>query len=206
MDHLLLWVQLLKKDALFQIQTCINILTYWFQSTCCERIPNVTLIASAGGNVILNPTVCIYSTCSRTWINTVQLLTCFAGWTVWIDNTFWSTCYIRISKVVWNTLAGCCSISFIADSIGSTRRWSARINNLCRNWQCCNSCAVSEWISCISWITGTRWIVILDWTWSVGSTNSRTRINTLLIDTGSIGRTFRVDSTLWFTFYIWISK
>ena len=156
--------------------------------------------------MVLNPAVCIYSTCSRTGINAMKLLTCFARWTVWVDHTFRSTCYIWITKVVWNTLAGGCSVSFIANSICTTWRWSAWINNFSRNWQCCNSCAVSERISCVSWITCTGWIVILHWTWSISSTNSWTRIHTFLIDTCFVCWTFWVDCTFWFTLHIWITK
>ena len=53
------------------------LLTFWFQSTCSERITNVSLDASTSWDMILDSTVGIHPTSPRTWINAVQLLTCF---------------------------------------------------------------------------------------------------------------------------------
>lgn len=62
----------------------------------------------------------------------------------------------------------------------------------------------NRWAWC-KWITGiplwarTYWGMIHNWAYRVCTTRTRTRINTLLINTSSIGATFRIYSALWTT-------
>ena len=56
--------------------------------------------------------------------------------------------------------------------------------------------AASKWVSNVSRHTGTDRIVIDDPTLGIEATNSGTRINTVLVDTGLGGGTVRVDHTL----------
>ena len=53
------------------------LLTFWFQFTCSERIPNVVLDASTSRDVVLNSTNGIDTTSTRARIRAMQLLTCF---------------------------------------------------------------------------------------------------------------------------------
>ena len=103
------------------IYTCKNILTYWFQSTCCERISNVSLQTDTVCNMIDYLTLSIDSASSTwTWVRTMEVLTCFSRGTFSICSTFWSAGNIWVSKVIRYTLTCSCSSSILANSISST--------------------------------------------------------------------------------------
>jgi hypothetical protein len=76
-----------------------------FEFTCSEGVPDVSLYAGAGGNVVENLTHCIDPTGSRTGVDALVSLTCFVGWTVGVDHTLWSTCNVGVSEVFRNALA-----------------------------------------------------------------------------------------------------
>ena len=79
--------------------------------------------------MIVYLTACIYSTCSRTGVDTLVSLTCFVRWTVGVDHTFWTTCDIWVPKILGYTLTCCCSVSCLTNSIGSTWSWIFSQNN-----------------------------------------------------------------------------
>ena len=60
-----------------------NRLNYeWWLSTSCERISNISLQTDTVGNMVDHLTLGIdTAVCSWTRVNTVQVLTCFVGWT-----------------------------------------------------------------------------------------------------------------------------
>ena len=129
-----------------------------------------------------------------------------ASWAVRVDDTLRSAGNIRVSEVFWDTLAGTSRSSLGADSIGSTGRRIAGVNDLSdRSW-CCDPVAGSEGVSSVSWVTPTCWSVIVDTAGGVSSTDSRTRIHTLLSDAGFVHGTFRINCAFWLAFNIWISK
>lgn len=80
-------------------------------STCCEGIPDEVLYTRAGWDVVLNLAYSIDTTSSRAWVNALVSLTYFIRTTVRVDHTFWSTGYIWISKIFWNTLTGYGSVT-----------------------------------------------------------------------------------------------
>jgi len=103
-------------------------------SACSKRISNVSLDAGAGWYMVQNPAHCINTTHPWTGINAVQLLACFVRGTIRVDNTFWSACYIRVAKVIRNTLACCSSVvSGATYSIRATWRRTAWIDIFCNN-------------------------------------------------------------------------
>ena len=94
----------------------------WWLATCCEGISNISLYADTVGNMIDHLTLGIDSTIGCwTWVDTMQVLTCFVGWTFCIGCTFRPAGNIGVSKVVWDTLTSSSSSSVLTNSIGSTR-------------------------------------------------------------------------------------
>jgi hypothetical protein len=67
-----------------------------------SRVP---LNAGANRNMILDSANCIHTTGTGAGINAFVSLACFIRGTVRVDYTFWSACYIGISKVFWDALA-----------------------------------------------------------------------------------------------------
>ena len=112
--------------------------------------------------MIGHPAVSICATETRAGINTVEVPALLACRAVRVDNALWSAGNVGVSEVVWDALTGSSSVSLITDSIGSTGRREAGIDNLCRNWQCGDSGAESEWVSGVSLVTGTTWVVVLN--------------------------------------------
>ena len=110
------------------------ILTYGLPPACCERVSYVPLNARAGRNMVEDPAYGIGPTGARAGVHTVELLACFVRRTVRIYNTFWSACYVGVSKVVRDALAGTSPVSFLTDGVGSTRRGVAWVYHLSRNW------------------------------------------------------------------------
>ena len=105
-----------------------------FESAFRKRISNVSFITSTGWYVVSNLTAGIDATDSRTRVNAFVSLACFVGGTVRVYNTFRSTCYIGISKVFRYTLAGCCSVSILTNSIGTTGSWITWVNFFYNSW------------------------------------------------------------------------
>ena len=60
--------------------------------------------------MVHDPAPCIDTTCSRAGVDALVPLACFVGGTVAVNDTFWSTCYVGVSKVFRDTLT-CSSIS-----------------------------------------------------------------------------------------------
>ena len=145
---------------------------------------------------------------TETWagINTVEVPALFACRAVRVDDTLRSAGYVGVSKVVRDALTGTSRTSLGTDSIRSTGRRIAGIDYL-SDWSwCCNSVAGSERVSGVSRVTATCRSVIVDTAGGVSSTDSRTRIHTLLSDAGFVHRTFRINCAFWLAFNIWISK
>ena len=69
MDHLLLLVELLKYIVLLRANHAKFLLTFWFQFTCSEGIPNIVLDASTSWDVVLDSTDGIDATSPRTRIH-----------------------------------------------------------------------------------------------------------------------------------------
>ena len=92
----------------------------WRLATCCEGVSNVSLEADTVGDMIDHLALCIHSTIGCwTGVNTMQVLTCFAGWTFCICGTFRPAGNIGVSKVIWDTLTCSCSSLILTNSIGS---------------------------------------------------------------------------------------
>ena len=152
-------------------------------------------------------TLSVDPTGSWAGVNTFVPLACFDWRTIWVDHTLWSTCNIRISKILWNTLTSSCPTSRLTICICATRRWVARIN-----YFCCSGrrggfyITYSEWISHKTWVTYTARLVSINFAVSVWPTNSWTRIYAFISNTGKIIRTIRIQCAFWFAFDIRISR
>ena len=118
-------VQLRNKKNIFKY-------TLRFLSAWGERILYISSLTCTSGDVVENSTFCTDTKESRTWIYTLQILTCFVWGAVCIDWTFWSTCYKGTYEVFWNASTCCSFISFLAFSIHYTWRRGAWIFSLCR--------------------------------------------------------------------------
>ena len=100
-------------------------------TTRCEGVSNISLYADTVGNMIDHLTLGIDSTIGCwTWVNTMQVLTCFVGWAFCIGCTFRSAGNIRVSKVVWDALTRSRPSSGGANCVTTTRRRIARIHSL----------------------------------------------------------------------------
>ena len=152
-----------------------------------------------------HPTVSVDATQAGTWVHTFHVLTSLVGWTFWIGCTLWSTGYVGISKVFRNTLTGSSSVPVLANCIGSTRGGVAGVNNFYRSRQSGDPLAGNERIPCVSRVTFTERKMVGDGTGGVGSTHPRTRIHTVLVDTGLVPGTLCVDGALRLTFNVRIS-
>ena len=164
------------------------------------------MIAHTDRDVVSDLTVSIGSTEARTWVNTLEVPALFVGGTVSIDDTLWSTGYVGITKVFRNTLAGSSTVSFRAYCIRPTRGRVAWVKDV-RLWGCCRSeKAGCKWISNVARVTCTDWLMSSDRAGGMGSTNTRTGILTLVLDTGEGGCTFWIDRTLGFALNVWIPE
>lgn len=146
-----------------------------------KGVSSISRKTTAGSSMIYNSTLCIYTTQTRTWVNTFHVLTCFVRRTFRVGSTFRSACNIWIAKVLRNTLASSCSVSVRTNCIGSTGSRVAGINNFSR---CClsgDSLTCHKSISKISRVTFACWEMIGYMTRCKSSTNSWTRVHTMLV-------------------------
>lgn len=135
----------------------------------------------------------IKTTTSKTWIDTFLIHTRSSKGTFQTDHTFWSTSRWA-SRITWDTRTHCLSIYFFALRVRSAWRRIARIlrNVICRKkslnfWSVIkywiltrNSITRDESISCWTLTTRTNRNMVQNWTFSVLSTCSRTRIFTFI--------------------------
>ena len=98
-----------------------------------EGISDVALITDADWHMVSHTTISIDTTEARAWVLALSVDTGKCGGAVRIDNTFWSACYVGISKVVGDALAGGSSASLLANCIGSTWRGVAWVYDLSRD-------------------------------------------------------------------------
>lgn len=140
------------------------------------------------------PTICIWSTRTKTRINTSFTNAGFVVGTVFVYGTF--GCASR-----WCTI-----ISFFAATNRRTSRISACRERTARIWfarrfyWCIlyfHSGTSNESISFVAWITGTVRAVMVYSTLCIFSTNTDTRVDTFLFDAGLVKWTFRADQTFW---------
>jgi len=108
----------------------------WWETACGEGIPNVISQTYTVGNVVDHLALGIYATvCLRTWVCTVQVYAGQSRWTFGIGGTLWSARNVGIPKVIWDTLACCCTSPCVADSIAATWRGVAGIHRLWNPWR-----------------------------------------------------------------------
>ena len=115
----------------YAIFTNIMWLTQWLESAFCKRISNIPLKASASWDMIQNSAFGIYTTKSRAWIHTFEILTCFISWTFCICGAFRSACNIGISKVALYASTCGCTVSISTVGVWPAGRRSAWVNLLC---------------------------------------------------------------------------
>ena len=75
-----------------------------------------------------------------------------------------------------------------------------------KSYTCCNPCTESERITSVTWITCTAGLMAGCPAGGMLTTNTWTRVNTLVIDTSLVVRALGVDWTFWLTFNVGISK
>lgn len=138
----------------------------------------------------------IVTTGSNTGVTALVLDTSFVAWAFGIQDTFRSTIWWG-TNVTWKTSTGLITIDFPALGIRATGR--GHTWNLGSLWLGDNlwfSVAAVEWITTESFRTGADWVVVDNFAFSIGSTGSWTRINTLLLDTSLGQSTLRAEQTL----------
>lgn len=93
----------------------------WWETACGEGIPNVISQTYTVGNVVDHLALGIYATvCLRTWVCTVQVYAGQPRWAFCVGGTLWPARNVGIPKVIWDTLACCCTSPCVADSIAAT--------------------------------------------------------------------------------------
>lgn len=143
-----------------------------------------------------NLTLGIDATHTRTRINTVQILAGTGAGTISIDGTLWPAGNVRIAEILGDTLAGSSSGTVAANGIVAAGCWVARVYYFCRCGWCCNSTTGNKGIAFITRVTTAHREMVLDRASCVGPTHTRTRIHTVLVDTGEVARTLGVHHTL----------
>lgn len=163
----------------------------------CKRIAGKSCSTLANRNVILYTTFSIPSTWSFARISTLLSDTRFIGRAVSVHNAFWSA--VRWStEIVWQT---CARWSFAYwSTFGITSAWR-RIARIDWSFWCFyligfrNRWATDKRISGhIRWATA-YWIMIDNFTASIDTARSRTRIGALEFVASFIQWTFRIDCT-----------
>lgn len=118
------------------LESCVELTFRWWETACGEGIPNVISQTYTVGNVVDHLALGIYATvCLRTWVCTVQVYAGQSRWTFGIGGTLWSARNVGIPKVIWDTLACCCTSPCVADSIAATWRGVAGIHRLWNPWR-----------------------------------------------------------------------
>ena len=171
--------------------------------------------------MVNNLTFCILSTSARARVLTFISHTSSVGRTVSIDYTFRSAALIRIANILWKTRTWSSTILFSTNCICPTWRWLTRsryfYNRVCcnivtkvqllftddahqrtlllKNKLTFNYCALNEWVSSITCSTETLWSVTNYSAFSICTTCVRTRICTLLVNTGKMTWAFSIANT-----------
>ena len=125
-------------DTILEIffKSCVELTFGWRETACCEGIPNVISQTYTVGNVVDHLALGIYATVSlRTRVCTVQVYASQPRWTFCVGCTLWPACNVGIPKVIWDTLARCCTSPCVADSIAATWRGVAGIYRLGYPWR-----------------------------------------------------------------------
>ena len=118
------------------------------------------------------------------------------GWTLLVDGALRLAFNIGVTLKTRQTLARGSTVSFIANSIDSTWRWVARINDLRLWWLCCHPVTSVERISLITLIANADRDVVSDPAVGIYATKSWARVLAFLVDTGQFLRAVGVDHTL----------
>ena len=104
--------------------------------TCCfsvaigEWIPFITQVTLADGVVVVDRAGGVCATNSGTRILTLLSDASQVGRTLLVDRALWLALNVRVSLKTRQTRTGRRLVSFIAHSVGATRRRVARINDL----------------------------------------------------------------------------
>jgi len=99
----------------------------WHSEAASKRITSESIVATANGAVVDYFTACIYTTCSWTWIHTLEVNTCSVLWTFRAHDTFWSTTW-RAANVIRQARAYTLSINCSALTVWPTWWRNARIS------------------------------------------------------------------------------
>ena len=106
------------------------VLTCGFQVADPEGVSNIARIANTVGVVVSHRARGISATYSWTGVLALLRDTRKMCWTLLVDGALWLALNVRVSLKTRQTRTGRRLVSFIAHSIGPTRRWVARINDL----------------------------------------------------------------------------
>ena len=118
---------------LIQALACSITLTDRLESACCERVPDISRNAGAGGDVALHSTDRIDPAGAGTGVDTVELLTCFVRRAVGADHALGPACGVGVPEVVRDAGAAPRPAPLPALRVGAARRGAARVHYLNRN-------------------------------------------------------------------------
>ena len=98
-------------------------LTWWgLRCAWCKRVAHISWYTRACWNMVYNSAVSKLATHSWTWIFTFITHTGSVSGTIRTENTLWTTAFIRITLIVWDTAACTCTITLCTHSICATWR------------------------------------------------------------------------------------
>ena len=163
-----------------------------------DGVPSVAQQAGAHRLVAVGVAHSIDAAHAGAGVHTLVVDTGSVGGAVSIEDTFWATCQVGVTKVSWDTGAGSGPGSGSAVSIRAAGRGVTRVQYL----RCSHSCALgyesalSEWIPIITSWTSADWLMIDNLTFCIGATGARAGINASLLDTGSVAGAVWVNTAL----------
>ena len=105
----------------------VGLLTQGLQATCSEGISNIVGDAGARWAVAPHLALRVDAAGAGARVDALVPLACFVGRAVRVDHALWSACYVGISEVFRDTLTCSCISSSLANGVGPTGRWIARV-------------------------------------------------------------------------------
>lgn len=171
-------------------------------ATISIRISSVTLSTCTRRKMIHYLTFGILATTTTARILAFVSYTGFVRRTIRVNDAFWSTSFVWITKVLRQTLARSYTILLSAISV-----WTAGIRNarcgLFIDWWLLNG-TLSEWISNVSGQANTHGSVANNATLGILCTRVRTRILAFIVDASKVTSALSIRDTFGTT--IWCSS
>ena len=170
-----------------------------------ERVPDVSLVADADGDVVGHLAVGMAAAEARAGVDTLGVAARLGRGTVGVDDALGPAGDVRVAEVLRDALAGGRVVATVADGVGAAGRRVARVHDLCRGGRAGDPPARAECVPGVAGVAPTERHMGRDVTGGVGPAHPGARVNAVLVETGLVPGTFGVDHALGFTLHVGVA-